>query len=51
MPTGDYAADMARVEEYYRSVTPKHPQHATASIVAASGGYRYVAAPRVEETV
>jgi hypothetical protein len=39
------------VEEYYRSVTPKYPQHATASIVAASGGYRYVPTAMVEETV
>ncbi len=24
-PTGDYAADMAKVAEYYSKVTPKHP--------------------------
>lgn len=36
MPTGDYAADMARVEEFYRSTTPKHPDKAMKSIVAAS---------------
>ncbi|MBU6166852.1 MAG: lysophospholipid acyltransferase family protein [Alphaproteobacteria bacterium] len=36
MPTGDYAADMARVEEFYRSCTPRHPEHAMKSIVAAS---------------
>ena len=51
MPSGDYAADMARVEEYYRSVTPRHAQHVTTNIVAASGGYRYAPAPMVEETV
>ncbi|MFZ4690657.1 MAG: lysophospholipid acyltransferase family protein [Polymorphobacter sp.] len=36
MPSGNYAADMAKVEAYYRSVTPKHPQHAMANIVASS---------------
>lgn len=36
MPTGDYAADMARVEEFYRSTTPKHPGKAMKSILAAS---------------
>ena len=36
MPTGDYAADMARVEEFYRSTTPKHPEKAMKSIMAAS---------------
>jgi 1-acyl-sn-glycerol-3-phosphate acyltransferase len=36
MPTGDYAADMARVEEFYRSTTPKHPGKAMKSIMAAS---------------
>lgn len=36
MPSGDYAADMARVEEFYRSTTPKHPDKAMKSIVAAS---------------
>jgi 1-acyl-sn-glycerol-3-phosphate acyltransferase len=36
MPTGDYAADMARVEEFYRSTTPKHPGQAMKSIMAAS---------------
>lgn len=25
MPTGDYKADMARIAEFYRSVTPRHP--------------------------
>jgi 1-acyl-sn-glycerol-3-phosphate acyltransferase len=38
MPTGDYVADMARVEAYYRSVTPKYPQRAMQDIVAASEG-------------
>ena len=36
MPTGDYAADMARVEEFYQSTTPKHPDKAMKSILAAS---------------
>jgi 1-acyl-sn-glycerol-3-phosphate acyltransferase len=36
MPTGDYAADMARVEEFYRSTTPRHPEKAMKSIMAAS---------------
>ena len=36
MPTGDYAADMARVEEFCRSTTPKHPGKAMKSIMAAS---------------
>jgi 1-acyl-sn-glycerol-3-phosphate acyltransferase len=36
MPTGDYAADMARVEEFYRSTTPRHPGKAMKSIMAAS---------------
>lgn len=26
MPTGDYAADMARIAEFYRSVLPGHPR-------------------------
>ena len=28
-PTGDYRADMAKVAEFYRSVTPKHPKRST----------------------
>ncbi|MEI6487229.1 MAG: lysophospholipid acyltransferase family protein [Sphingomonadales bacterium] len=36
MPTGDYAADMARVEEFYRQTTPKHPSKTMGSIVDAS---------------
>ncbi|HUQ13715.1 MAG TPA: lysophospholipid acyltransferase family protein [Novosphingobium sp.] len=28
-PTGDYRADMVKVAEFYRSVTPKHPRLAT----------------------
>ena len=30
MPTGDYAADMVRISECYRSCSPKYPQRATA---------------------
>jgi 1-acyl-sn-glycerol-3-phosphate acyltransferase len=36
MPTGDYAADMARVEEFYRNTTPRHPDKTMKSILAAS---------------
>lgn len=36
MPSGDYAADMAKVEEFYRSTTPRHPDKAMKSILAAS---------------
>jgi 1-acyl-sn-glycerol-3-phosphate acyltransferase len=36
MPTGDYAADMARIEEYYRNTTPRYPHKAMQSILAAS---------------
>jgi 1-acyl-sn-glycerol-3-phosphate acyltransferase len=36
MPTGDYAADMARVEEFYRNTTPRHPGNTIRSILAAS---------------
>lgn len=28
-PTGDYKADMVRIAEFYRSVTPKFPERAT----------------------
>ncbi len=33
MPTGDYAADMAPIETYYRSVTPRFPERAMTAIV------------------
>ncbi len=36
MPTGDYAADMAPIAEFYRSVTPRHPAKAMANIVEDS---------------
>jgi 1-acyl-sn-glycerol-3-phosphate acyltransferase len=29
MPTGDYAKDMARVSEFYRTTTPRHPHQGT----------------------
>jgi 1-acyl-sn-glycerol-3-phosphate acyltransferase len=29
MPTGDYRADMARIAEAYRDVTPRHPDRGT----------------------
>jgi 1-acyl-sn-glycerol-3-phosphate acyltransferase len=44
MPSGNYAADMARVEAYYRSVTPRHPTKAMESIMDASDEYRSLAA-------
>lgn len=36
MPSGDYVRDMAEVERYYRSVTPRHPGLAMQNIVEAS---------------
>jgi hypothetical protein len=44
MPSGDYAADMARVETYYQSVTPRHPARAMQSILTHSDEYRSLAA-------
>ena len=32
MPTGDYAADMKPIEDFYRSVTPRHPERAMTNI-------------------
>lgn len=32
MPTGNYAADMKPIEEFYRSVTPRHPDRAMTGI-------------------
>lgn len=32
-PTGDYEADMAKVAEYYASVTPKHPAKGSATVM------------------
>ena len=43
MPSGDYVGDMAQVERYYRSVTPRHPGLAMQSIVDASD-YREIKA-------
>jgi 1-acyl-sn-glycerol-3-phosphate acyltransferase len=34
MPTGDYAADMARLQTYYADVTPRHPEKAARTIIA-----------------
>jgi 1-acyl-sn-glycerol-3-phosphate acyltransferase len=31
-PTGDYDADMAKIFEYYRKVTPKHPARGISSL-------------------
>ncbi len=36
MPSGNYVGDMAQVEHYYRSVTPRHPGLAMQNIVDAS---------------
>ena len=44
MPTGNYAADMAKVEAYYRSVTPRHPEFMMRDIVAASDDHAPVMA-------
>ncbi len=33
MPSGDYVADMTRIEGWYRSVTPRHPLRAMTGIV------------------
>jgi 1-acyl-sn-glycerol-3-phosphate acyltransferase len=35
-PTGDYDADMARIFEFYRTVTPKHPSRGIANLEQAS---------------
>jgi 1-acyl-sn-glycerol-3-phosphate acyltransferase len=39
-PTGDYAADMKKVAEYYRSVTPRNPARAQTDfgVLAGPGG-------------
>lgn len=42
--SGDYAADMVRVEAYYGSVTPRHPHRVMQGIVAASDGFATMAA-------
>ena len=36
-PTGDYAADMARVAEFYRSVTPRNPARAQTDFGVLAG--------------
>ena len=36
MPTGDYEADMAVLTDFYRTVTPRHPDMKMTDIVAAS---------------
>jgi 1-acyl-sn-glycerol-3-phosphate acyltransferase len=37
-PTGDYAADMAKVAEYYRKVTPKYPSKGMVDIAGKGEG-------------
>jgi 1-acyl-sn-glycerol-3-phosphate acyltransferase len=37
-PTGDYAADMAKVAEYYTKVTPKHPAKGMTLAISKDGG-------------
>lgn len=34
MPTGDYAADMAKIFEFYRASQPRHPERAIGSLEA-----------------
>ena len=38
MPTGDYRADMARIAEAYRGVTPRHPERGTTDFEAMISG-------------
>lgn len=40
MPTGDYAADMAKIVDYYRAVTPRHPERAIADFSVITGAGR-----------
>lgn len=37
MPTGDFKADMAKVVEFYRGVTPRHPERAFTAFDAMIG--------------
>lgn len=36
MPTGDYAADMQRIDAFYKQTTPRHPAKAMQAIVAST---------------
>jgi 1-acyl-sn-glycerol-3-phosphate acyltransferase len=36
-PTGNYAADMAKVAEYYRKVTPKYPAKGMVEVIGKEG--------------
>lgn len=36
MPTGDYAEDMKKIMEFYKSVTPRHPERASTDIIKDS---------------
>lgn len=36
MPTGDYAEDMKKIMEFYKSVTPRHPDRAGTDIIKDS---------------
>ncbi len=38
MPTGDYRADIARIAEAYRDVTPRHPERATTDLETMISG-------------
>jgi len=38
MPTGDYAADMAKIAGFYRSVTPRHPEKGLTSFGSLGDG-------------
>ena len=35
-PTGDYEKDMAKVSEYYRQCTPRHPERGNTGMMSAS---------------
>jgi 1-acyl-sn-glycerol-3-phosphate acyltransferase len=39
-PSGDYAADMAKVAEFYRGCTPKYPALGNAGLIAEADGSR-----------
>ena len=38
MPTGDYKADMARIAEFYRSVTQRHPEKGISDFGSVADG-------------
>jgi len=38
MPTGDYEADMAKISDFYYSVTPKYPERAMKNLIDFADG-------------